>query len=163
MGSAELRAITQNNRAACAALGVTPEQSEYIASNESSLRTAEEHAAVARPFAIYIDDRMVGFAMFAFDREAPPADRHWLWRFMIDASHQGKGYGSAALRAIIRYFEDQGADQITLSTKPDNAAALSLYHRFGFRENGQWNGSEIVLKLHLRQAPCSGAGRPGPV
>lgn len=148
----ELRDITQDNRAACIALHVTPGQSRYIASNEDSLATADENAAVARPYAIYADGRMVGFAMFAFDEAEPSGDQYWLWRFMIGAEHQGKGHGSAALREIIRYFETYGADPITLSTKADNTAALALYHKFGFRENGQKNGEEIVLKLYLHQA-----------
>lgn len=68
---------------------------------------------------------------------------------MIDASLQGKGYGSAALREIIDYFKRNGADQITLSTKESNKTALGLYHKFGFRENGEMNDEEIVLKLHI--------------
>lgn len=147
----KLKPIGSDNAAACLSLRVTPAQSRYIAANENSLRTAAENPDVARPFAVCIDGRVVGFAMFAFDTgNEDPADRYWLWRFMIGAEHQGKGYGTAALKEIIRYFRKQGADQITLSTKPGNAAALALYHKFGFRENGQMNGEEAVLKLRLR-------------
>lgn len=35
-------------------------------------------------------------------RNDDPCDKYWLWRFMIDESLQGKGYGSAALKEIIR-------------------------------------------------------------
>ena len=70
---------------------------------------------------------------------------------MIDASLQGKGYGSAALKEIIDYFRRNGADQITLSTKESNEKALGLYHKFGFRENGEMNDEEIVLKLRLTE------------
>lgn len=88
--------------------------------------------------------------MFAWDEtNEDPEDKYWLWRFMIDQSWQGKGYGHAALKEIIRYFKDNGADIITLSTKPGNTAALSLYHQFGFQENGEMNDDEIVLKLYL--------------
>ncbi len=146
----ELRKIDDGNRARCIALKVAPEQAEYIASNEASLNTAVENPDVARPFAVYADGQLVGFAMFAFDEaNDDPHDKYWLWRFMIDASQQGKGYGNAALREIIRYFKAHGADEITLSTKESNAGALALYHKFGFRENGEENGGEIVLKLYL--------------
>lgn len=145
-----LRKIDEHNRSECESLQVLREQSQYIASNADSLREAEENEEVARPFAIACDDRMVGFTMFAFDENnEDPADRYWLWRFMIDAPLQGKGYGSAALKEIIRYFKEQGADQITLSTKESNTKALSLYHRYGFKENGDRNDEEIVLKLQL--------------
>ena len=68
---------------------------------------------------------------------------------MIDKKLQGKGYGSLALKEIIKYFEDNGANNIKLSTKETNVTALSLYHKFGFKENGEMNGEEIVLQLNL--------------
>lgn len=147
---AELREINDNNRADCIALKVSPEQMQYIASNEDSLRDAKENAEVARPYAIYIDGEIAGFTMFAFDEEnEDDDDKYWLWRFMIDSSLQGRGYGKAALKEIIQYFKANGADIITLSTKESNTTALSLYHKLGFKENGDMNDGEIVLKLYL--------------
>lgn len=134
----------------CEALRVAEEQAQYIASNGDSLKEAAANSSVARPFAIYIDDKMVGFTMFAFDEDyEDPNDRYWLWRFMIDKSLQGKGYGTLALKEIISYFKKNGAHNIKLSTKESNVAALSLYHRFGFQENGEMNDGEIVLNLNL--------------
>ena len=145
-----LREINEENRAVCEALRVTPEQECYIASNAASLRTAEENPEVARAFLICADEQAVGFTMFAFDEENDdPDDKYWLWRFMIDQDMQGQGFGKAALKEIIRYFKDRGADVITLSTKETNTAALALYHQAGFAENGEMNDEEIVLKLRL--------------
>lgn len=146
----ELRHIDESNYDACIALKVASEQGAYICTNEMSLKEAEKESKVARPFAIYINDIIVGFTMFAFDEENEnPHDKYWLWRFMIDESLQGKGYGRCALREIIKYFMENGADEITLSTKESNIRALNLYHQFGFRENGEMNEDEIVLKLFL--------------
>ena len=123
---------------------------QYIASNEDSWRAAKENEKIARPFAIYCDEKMVGFTMFAFDEEyADQNDRYWLWRFMIDEKFQGNGYGTAALQAIIQYFRDHGANNIRLSTKETNTAALSMYRKAGFRDTGEMNGEEIVLRLNL--------------
>ncbi len=145
-----LKKITEQNRQECFSLEVNPAQSEYIASNENSLNEARENAEIARPFAIYAGDKMIGFTMFAWDENnEDPEDRYWLWRFMIDKSLQGKGYGHLALKEIIQYFKDNGADIITLSTKPSNKTALSLYHQFNFKENGGMNDEEIILKLYL--------------
>lgn len=147
---AELRKINHTNRAAVEALEVADDQKQYIASNAVSLDTAEKEKTVARPFAIYADGRPVGFAMFAFDLDyEDPEDRYWLWRFMIDKALQGRGCGSAAMEKIIDYFRVNGARYIKLSTKPTNRTALSLYHRFGFRENGEMNGEEVVLRLNI--------------
>ena len=147
---AELRKIDSNNIEECIALSVAAEQTQYIASNEDSLKEADDNSAVARPFAIYVDNRMVGFTMFAFDEDyEDPDDRYWLWRFMIDKDLQGRGYGRAALKAIIDYFDDQGVGYIKLSTKESNISAISLYHKFGFRENGEMNDGEVVFQLDL--------------
>jgi len=97
-----------------------------------------------------VGGNMVGFTMFAFElTSSNPNDRYWLWRFMIDKSSQGKGYGSAALEEVIDYFRSHGADHILLSTKESNKAALSLYHKYRFAETGEMNGDEIVLRLNL--------------
>lgn len=114
---AELRKIGSNNIEECIALKVAEEQAQYIVSNQDSLRDANGNPAVARPFAIYIDNKMVGFTMFAFDEDyEDPSDRYWLWRFMIDKDLQGRGYGRAALKAIIGYFKEQERRWLILLT-----------------------------------------------
>ena len=103
-----LKEIGSTNRAECIALKVSREQAPYIASNEDSLREAEACPEIARPFGIYAEDIMVGFAMCAFDlRYEDPDDRYWLWRFMIDENLQGRGYGTLALQEIIGYFRSE--------------------------------------------------------
>ena len=148
----ELRTIDETNKDAAELLEVSDSQKQYIASNKKSLETAakEEYRQIARPFAIYADGKMIGFTMFAFELTSPdPSDRYWLWRFMIDQHFQENGYGSAALEQIIDYFRHHGADHILLSTKESNRAALSLYHKYRFRETGEMNDDEIVLRLSL--------------
>ena len=148
----ELREIDNNNIEECIALSVTEEQAQYIASNKDSLKEADDNLAVARPFSIFVDNKMVVFTMFAFDEDyEDPNDRYWLWRFMIDKNLQGRGYGHAALKAVVDYFEDHGVGYIKLSTKESNISAISLYHKFGFRENGEMNGEEVVFRLDLRR------------
>ena len=152
--SITLEPINDNNRDAVLALSVREDQ-PFVAPNDVSLRQAEEANAedpgTARPFAIYADDRLVGFCMFAFAPEArDPEDRYWLWRFMIDKSEQGKGYGQAALAVIIRYFKENGADRLYLSTEPENERGLHIYHKAGFRETGIICEDEAVLMRMLK-------------
>lgn len=148
----ELRIVDDTNKDEVEFLEVSDSQKQYIAANKTSLETARKEAyrEIARPFAIYADDRIVGFAMFAFELDSDdPDDRYWLWRFMIDRNLQGKGYGSAALEKIIDYFREHGANHILLSTKDTNIAALSLYRKYRFVETGKMNDDEIMLRLNL--------------
>lgn len=146
----ELITLTEDLLQRCFELKVASDQTQYIASNSDSWIAAKENEKVARPFAIYCDGEMVGFAMFAFDEDyKDPDDRYWLWRFMIDEKQQGKGCGTAALEVIIQYFKKHGANNIRLSTKETNTKALSLYHKAGFYDTGEMNDEEIVLQFDL--------------
>ena len=148
-----LKPVDDTNREAVLKLTVREDQ-PFVAPNDVSLRQADEANAedpgVARPFAIYADEKLVGFCMFAFDpEEEDPDDRYWLWRFMIDKSEQGKGYGQAALAEIIKYFRDNGADQLWLSTEPENECGVHVYHKAGFKETGDIDDGEAVFALML--------------
>ena len=146
--------INDDNRDAVLALSVREDQ-PFVAPNDVSLKQAEEanaeHPGVARPFAIYAEEQLVGFCMFAFDpEEEDEDDRYWLWRFMIDKNEQGKGYGQAALQEIIKYFKDNGADRLFLSTEPENERGLHVYHQAGFRETGIIDDGEAVMMRMLK-------------
>ena len=150
----KLQPVTDTDRDAVLALSVREDQ-PFVAPNDVSLRQADEANAEqpgsARPFGIYADGRLVGFCMFAFaPEEEDPADRYWLWRFMIDKNEQGKGFGQAALQEIIRYFKAAGADRLYLSTEPENALGLHVYHKAGFRETGVISDDEAVLMRMLK-------------
>ena len=150
----KLAPIDDTNREAVLALSVREDQ-PFVAPNDVSLRQAAETEAeapgVARPFAIYADDTLVGFCMFAFDPEdEDEEDRYYLWRFMIDQRYQDKGCGQAALDEIIRYFRDNGADRLYLSTEPENERGLHVYHKAGFRETGVIDDGEAVMMRMLK-------------
>ena len=155
METITLRPITDENREAVIALSVREDQ-PFVATNEYSLREAAETEAkypgVARPFAIYADEKLVGFCMFAVDPdEEDEDDRYYLWRFMIDQNEQGKGYGQAALAEIIRYFRNLGAERLLLSTKLENERGLHIYHKAGFLDTGCIDDGEAVLRLFLKK------------
>ena len=154
METITLRPITDENREAVLALSVREDQ-PFVAPNDVSLRQADEANAEepgsARPFAIYAGEKLVGFCMFAFYPEAEdPDDRYWLWRFMIDKNEQGKGYGQTALLAIIKYFKENGADMLWLSTEPENELGLHVYRKAGFRETGIISDDEAVMMRMLK-------------
>ena len=150
----KLEPINDTNREAVLTLTVREDQ-PFVAQNDYSLSEADEANAkapgTARPFAIYAGEKIVGFCMLALDPEDEnPVDRYCLWRFMIDKSEQGKGYGQAALQEIIRYFKENGVDTVYLSTAPANARGLHVYHKAGFRETGVIEDGEAVLMRTLK-------------
>ncbi|WP_426446196.1 GNAT family N-acetyltransferase [Paenibacillus sp. S-38] len=101
------------------------------------------------PFAIYAGSQLVGFVMLAY--EEGTNDMYWLNGFLIDARHQYKGYGRAALHRMIQLIRSRfaGCTEIRLSVHPDNRHALKLYASTGFIPTSQMSGREQVYRLPL--------------
>jgi diamine N-acetyltransferase len=125
-------------------LAVEPEQEPFVASNARSI--AEAHFEPRAWFrAVYTDDVPVGFVM-AY-REPPTA--FWVWRFMIDAAHQGKGYGRLALQLLVDEARKDGVGEVKLSCHPGEHSPHEFYTRFGFVDTGEVDGGEVVMRLAL--------------
>ena len=50
---------------------------------------------------------------------------------------RGRGAGSALLREAIAWARERGLHKLSLSVFPHNAAAIALYRKFGFVEEGR--------------------------
>lgn len=54
----------------------------------------------------------------------------------VHPEHRRRGYGAAVVEALIRDARERGLVQIALEVRVSNAAAISLYERFGFTRAG---------------------------
>ena len=98
---------------------------------------------------IYDGDEIVGYVMVIYDYDIPEYD---IWHMMIDASKQGRGYGSEALRLVLEYIKTKpfgDSNRVTLTCNKDNQVALELYHKAGFVETGEEDDEEIELSQRL--------------
>jgi RimJ/RimL family protein N-acetyltransferase len=77
-------------------------------------------------------DRVIGHAGIEWKSDAVPA----ALGMMVAADWRGRGVGSALLRACIDWARSAGAHKIALDVWPHNEAAIALYRRFGFVEEG---------------------------
>ncbi len=50
---------------------------------------------------------------------------------------RGRGVGTALVAAAIEWAREQGLHKLSLSVFPHNAAAIALYRKFGFVEEGR--------------------------
>jgi diamine N-acetyltransferase len=153
----KLLPITAENWLDCIKLKVRPGQEKFVASNIYSLAQARIYPECI-PLGIQVRDRMVGFAMYAVDRDD---GNLWIYRFMIDASMQGKGIGYQALLEVIDFLRIlPGFTVILLSVHPENVAAERLYRKAGFRATGQMLNEETVMCLDLRNWQRPPADQP---
>jgi diamine N-acetyltransferase len=141
-----LQPITKENYWQCIDLKVAPEQENFVASNLVSLvQAVYEEGAIPR--AIYADETMVGFIM---GQHVPDRSIFYIWRLMVDASQQGKGYGKAAMHLMLDHLKAiPGCQRIAISYAPENETARQLYARLGFVETGEIEDGEVVAHLVL--------------
>lgn len=142
-------------------LKVRSDQSNFVAPNDYSIIEAYATVSsgyVALPFGLYEGQTPVGFVMLGFgsigEAEEPKIanDSYCIWRFMIDERFQGRGLGRKAMEAVLDYIRTYPcgkADYCWLSYEPENKIAQSLYSKFGFAENGETDGEEVVAVLKL--------------
>ena len=146
-----LRDITSDNIKAILALSVAEEQEKvYPRSNGYSI--AEGHfPADDDPVwmrAIYADEIPVGFLMTS---EVPNRGEYFLWRLMIDALHQGRGYGSRAVKLLIERIKDSGnAKELITSHLRNDGDAGTFYQKFGFEYTGEiMDDRDHVMKMEF--------------
>lgn len=141
-----LREITPDNFQKILDLQVRDDQRNFVASNVYSLAEAKVFPACV-PLAIYAGEQAVGFLMYTFEERRR---EWWIFRLMITAGEQGKGYGRAAMRQLIeRMSALPGCRQIFISFEPENAVAEKLYRSLGFVSNDEIFEGEVVFRLDL--------------
>jgi diamine N-acetyltransferase len=153
-----LREVGPDNRAAVEAIRVAEGQERFVDDVRRSIAEAAATPA-ARPWyrAVYAGEAPVGFVMIGDD--VPPGNevipwRYYLWRFLIDGRHQGRGYGRAALDRLVEYLRTRpGADTLVTSVVPGEGSPLGFYLRYGFVATGQMFDREQVLTMRLPTAP----------
>lgn len=153
----ELRKVDAGNLHEIINLSVTDAQKNFLESNTESILEAYvtiTSNGVAMPFGIYEEGTLIGFIMFGYGKtgeEGEPeiADSNYcIWEFMIDKKFQNHGYGKKAFETALNYvqtFPCGKAEYCWLSYEPENAVAHHLYESFGFHENGETYGEEIVM------------------
>ena len=128
-------------------LRVTPEQKNFVAPNWESLAQgigARLRGREVHFLAICDGGVPVGFLMVTREEAV------WeLWRFMIGAEFQHRGYGRQALGLVLEWMQARGGERCKLSYEPENTPAAALYRSFGFRETGELDCGEWVAERPL--------------
>ena len=136
-----LRPVDKDNWRAVASLEVTQEQSAFVA--PTSYYLALCCYDIWNPLAVGVDDRTVGFMMWAIDDDRSC----WLGGILLDYRQQGQGYGKKAVsEAVAMLREETGSKSFALSYRPDNVVARRLYRSLNFVETGEREGDEIVAR-----------------
>ncbi|HEY7590001.1 MAG TPA: GNAT family N-acetyltransferase [Candidatus Limnocylindrales bacterium] len=161
MANVELRDIrTDADRAAVMALRRRPGQERYLGSvGEHFAEAIEYPQAKPRMWAVHDADRVVGFVMIS---DGIPADTlaadpelvgpYFLWKLLVDAPLQGRGYGRAIVEAVGGYVRQRGGEVLYTSCVDGEGSPQPFYLRLGFVKTGRIADGEDVLALDLGRA-----------
>lgn len=144
-----LQKVDESNFLACFSLKLDPQQEKFVSHPIRSLAQAYVYYQQCSPFAICRDGQAVGYLMVIYDYDEAA---YFIWHLMIDVSHQGRGYGRAAMEAALAYirtkpFGDSGIVRLTVS--PENSVACHLYQALHFTATGRSDEDEIELERVL--------------
>ena len=148
-----LEPITGDNVGTVFDLKVAPGQERFVATNPWSLAQALAAYEIAWPRAIEVAGEVVGFLMLEMDPNEENGRPFWLWRLMVGAEHQGKGYGRRALELACEEVKARGGTEIYTSWVEGEGSPEPFYLAFGFEPTGEYDDGERVARLRLQPTP----------
>jgi len=152
--------LTDDDFAAVFQLRRGPGQDRYLGLMISHFEDAIADAkACPRHWSVHDaqDGTLVGFVMISdgIPAEVLAADDdilgpYYLWRLLIGAGQQGRGYGAATIDAVVAYLRTRpGAEALLTSCADGEGSPLPFYERYGFVPTGEIKWGEVVLRLDL--------------
>ncbi|MGH4118007.1 GNAT family N-acetyltransferase [Clostridium sp.] len=142
-----LKEIDENNWEECVNLKIKEEQERYLPYPNVVSIAEWKFNPNWIALGIYIGNEMIGFAMYGVDIED---NTMCLFRFMIDAKYQGKGYGKCALDGVLKKIKNENNfNEIWVSFHPQSIVADRLYSSLGFKQriNGLEAEDEVFYVL----------------
>lgn len=142
--------ITEANRWTYAGLRVHRSQERFVTGVQDSYADAyfpglwRGMPLVAVLRGIEADGEPVGFLMYSDFRAD---DRPYLWRFLIDRRHQGRGIGRRALVAWFEAMRAVGHTELETSWVPGPGGPEPFYLAAGFVPTGEVDDGETVARL----------------
>jgi len=117
-------------------------QHQNVISLRSERKFVEEMAESGYDFAIVLDESDTLTGNISLEDIGNRDRCATLGLFIGDAENRGKGYGTEAIRLLLRYaFDTLNLHNVKLSVHADNAQGLACYRKVGFKEFGRRRGA----------------------
>lgn len=142
-----LKKVDESNFIECFNLKLGYEQDKFVSHPIRSLAQAYVYYNQCTPFAIYKNNIIIGYVLVIYDYDE---ETYNIWHMMIDEKYQGKGYGTKAVNLCIDYIKSKPfgrSNDVILTCSMDNSHAIHIYEKLGFKDTGERDDDEIIMKL----------------
>ena len=96
---------------------------------------------------VLLNSEPVAFVMCADPTEQQKDP--WLWRLLVDKSHQGCGIGRFTVESVLTRYREMGCARVLVCWAPVEGNAGDFYKKIGFIETGEKMGDEIVAEFRF--------------
>ena len=141
----ELRTINENNYEQCFNLKAGVENKSFVDSVTYSLAEAWVFYKDTRPFAIYDDNKMIGFVSIYVGEE-----NYQIINFLIDDAYQKRGLGTKAAKACIQFLKKEyNAKRVSVPVELQNIVAQRFWEKLEFIFSDNVEDGYIFMRLTL--------------
>ena len=146
----QVRPVDAGNLDAVMKLQVAAGQRKFVANVERSLAQAAYEPA-GRALGLFDGNQAVGMMLLYDARmdKTDPAQQLYVWRILVDAQHQGRGYGRLAIHWVIEEARRMGLPEVGLSHVDRDGHAGAFYEKLGFVYTGEVDEGERKMILRL--------------
>lgn len=107
-------------------------------------------AHIATTDALFLGVSMAGELAGVTEIETPEPDHLHIGSLVVLPAHFRRGLATTLLRHV---SDHHPAATVTVSTGIANRPAITLYERFGFREDRRWATADGIAMVTLRRSP----------
>ncbi len=149
----EVRPVDRANHEAVLKLQVAAGQRQLVAPPDRSLAQVA-YEPRGRALALFDGDTAVGMMLLydARQDDANPANQLYVWRLMVDARFQQRGYGRRAMQWVLEEARRGGYAEVGLSHVDRPGHAGGFYEKLGFAYTGEVDEGERKMRLKLEGA-----------
>jgi histidinol dehydrogenase len=145
-----VRPVDRSNAEAVMKLQVAAGQRAFVSPVDRSLAQVA-YEPCGRALAMFDGEQPVGMMLLYDVRhdEEEPANQLYVWRLLVDARFQKRGYGRLAMAWVVDEARREGYAEVGLShvDKPGHAGAF--YQKLGFAYTGEVDEGERKMLLKL--------------
>lgn len=141
----ELQTINEDNYEQCFNLRASVKNESFVDSVTYSLAEAWVFYKDTKPFAIYDDEKMIGFVSMYVGEE-----NYQIINFLIDDAFQKKGLGTKSAKACIQFLKNEyDAKRVSIPVELQNIVAQRFWEKLGFVFSDNVENGYIFMRLTL--------------